>query len=116
MICLNCNCDFELFRNGRGGHNRTFCYECLPLNKDRNKRNQARYELLAKYSNKIKLSRGCDLCGYDKCAQALEWHHIDPNKDNDPSVAIRYSLNRYLYEIDKCTLLCANCHREEHHL
>lgn len=113
MKCQFCGKEFTLIPM-RGGHNRIFCYDCLPTLSDRAERNKARYNLLVKYSNKLKLERGCDRCGYNKCAAALEWHHPLQNKDDDPSNLLRVSLNKYLEEIEKCELLCANCHREEH--
>ena len=115
MKCLNCNKEFVLEQCGSGGHNRDFCYECLPVIKgDRNARSKQRRALLAVYSDKVKLERGCKVCGYNKCAKALEWHHPNSDKDADPSVLLKTSLKHYLQEIEKCELLCANCHREEH--
>jgi hypothetical protein len=67
-----------------------------------------------KYTQKLKLERGCDRCGYKKCAAALEWHHPADDKVAEPSNLLHYSLDKYLTEIEKCELLCANCHREEH--
>jgi len=60
----------------------------------------------------------CNRCGYDKCLEALEFHHIDPEqKDFEIStLGYRNSLERLKKELDKCELLCANCHREEHHI
>jgi hypothetical protein len=56
----------------------------------------------------------CIKCGYNKCINALEFHHRDP-KTKDTSVnAIRRSFNSMKKELDKCDLLCANCHREVH--
>lgn len=58
----------------------------------------------------------CEKCGYDKCIDALEFHHVDPaNKD----FSISHNGNTRSWdetktEIDKCIMLCANCHREEH--
>ena len=58
----------------------------------------------------------CQNCGYSKYIGALEFHHIDPKSK-------RFSLSSngftrkwsdVILEIDKCILLCANCHREEH--
>ena len=57
----------------------------------------------------------CTVCGYDKCREALEWHHIDPStKDITPAKVFSRSYDRILEELSKCVLLCANCHREEH--
>ena len=60
----------------------------------------------------------CFLCGYDKCRQALELHHIDPSlKDIDFNKMItnNRSLQFVHKELQKCVLLCANCHREYHY-
>ena len=113
MICPCCKKEFEL--NGqRGGQNRIYCYECLPVCSDRTERNRARYRLFKKMSDNIKLTRGCDRCGYNKCAGALEWHHPGTDKDKDPSSLLSVSMEAYQAEIEKCELLCANCHREVH--
>lgn len=58
----------------------------------------------------------CENCGYNKCFNALDFHHLDrtikefnisklrcTNFNKNPQVKI---------ELDKCQLLCANCHRE----
>jgi predicted HNH restriction endonuclease len=45
-----------------------------------------------------------------------EFHHKDPiTKDRDPSKMLSLSWNRLQNELDKCDLLCANCHRLVHH-
>jgi hypothetical protein len=58
---------------------------------------------------------GCQICGYNKCATALEWHHRNlDEKESDPSVLLNSSLDSYYKEIEKCILVCSNCHREIH--
>ncbi|NBO23398.1 HNH endonuclease [bacterium] len=59
----------------------------------------------------------CQKCGYDKYFGALEFHHINPEeKDFNPSHYKKYAFDdRVKTELDKCLLLCANCHRETHH-
>ena len=58
----------------------------------------------------------CERCGYDKYYGALEFHHIDPSKkDFSLSHLKRYTFNQIVIdELDKCMLLCSNCHREIH--
>lgn len=58
----------------------------------------------------------CERCGYDTCIDALEFHHKDPtNKDFQISSNVRsIPWEKLKAEVDKCVLLCANCHREEH--
>lgn len=58
----------------------------------------------------------CERCGYNKCKAALEFHHLDP-KEKDFTIAhakLRSFNEEVKRELDKCILLCANCHREEH--
>lgn len=55
----------------------------------------------------------CQLCGYDKCDAALQFHHRDPaEKDFAISQKQFIALEKGLIEIQKCILLCANCHAE----
>lgn len=56
----------------------------------------------------------CIICGYNKCIQALEFHHINvETKDFTISTkGLCRSLEKALTEIKKCILVCANCHRE----
>jgi len=57
----------------------------------------------------------CEVCGYNKCHDALEFHHLDPDeKDFGIGCGSTYSWERTKSELDKCIMLCANCHREEH--
>ena len=56
----------------------------------------------------------CERCGYNKCIEALEFHHLDPTKKDFNVSAHSYSSKRMKDEADKCLLLCSNCHREEH--
>lgn len=60
----------------------------------------------------------CEKCNYSKCIEALEFHHTDPNeKDFGLSAkGLTHSWDKIKNELDKCILLCANCHREEHFL
>lgn len=58
----------------------------------------------------------CFICGYNRCNAALELHHKNP-KEKDPKIkfgSTRRSFDKIKKELDKCVLLCANCHREEH--
>jgi hypothetical protein len=56
----------------------------------------------------------CQLCGYDRCMAALEFHHLDPNhKSFALSVkGVTRSLEELRREAAKCALLCSNCHAE----
>ena len=56
----------------------------------------------------------CCKCGYNKCIGALEFHHTEPgHKDFGISRnGSTRSWKKVKKEIDKCILVCANCHRE----
>lgn len=58
----------------------------------------------------------CQQCGYNRCIDALEFHHIDPaQKDfNISAKGYTRSWEKVKIELDKCMILCANCHRELH--
>jgi len=58
----------------------------------------------------------CINCGYSKCITALEFHHIEPD-GKDFSISQKghtRSWDIIKVELDKCILVCANCHREIH--
>lgn len=57
----------------------------------------------------------CVKCGYKRCISALDFHHLDPNKkDFSISQNMNMSWDKIKKEIDKCILVCSNCHREIH--
>lgn len=57
----------------------------------------------------------CSHCGYDRCLRALVFHHRDPEKKD---LVLSACYNRrwevIKLELDKCDLLCSNCHMERH--
>jgi transposase len=56
----------------------------------------------------------CALCGYDRSAAALQFHHVDP-ANKAFSIAgrgVTRALSTALAEARKCVLLCATCHAE----
>lgn len=56
----------------------------------------------------------CQFCGYNKCQEALDFHHLDSKKKDFNISGGTKSFERLKPEIDKCVLVCANCHREIH--
>jgi len=60
--------------------------------------------------------KSCAICGYNECFKALEFHHLHKDGKDFGITAKGYtrSWNNFKRELDKCILLCANCHREVH--
>ena len=114
-ICLACGKEFDITHKGSGGHNREYCYECYPHGLSRSNRQSLRRSLALKRAKREKILRGCDICGYNKCSAALEWHHYNDNKSFNPAKVLQEgNYSKYQAETEKCQLLCANCHREVH--
>lgn len=62
-----------------------------------------------------KLGGRCACCGYDKNWAALEFHHKnDKLIPMDLTSLGHYSEAVLALELEKCELLCSNCHREHH--
>ena len=56
----------------------------------------------------------CQICGYNRCQEALEFHHLDPSQKDFTISGGTKSFESLKPEVDKCILVCANCHREIH--
>jgi len=120
-------------------NNRKFCIECSPFmrhntspndpikRKTRGWRNYSKKQkdavLMCLYKRGLERRRElykikggkCQICGYNKCERALTLHH------RDPSIKLfGLCLNNLWYkkmdilltELEKCDLLCSNCHAE----
>lgn len=71
---------------------------------------------LREWLNEFKSTKECTLCG-EKHIACLDFHHTNPEeKEIDPSQMISngWSKERMIKELDKCIILCANCHRKMH--
>lgn len=56
----------------------------------------------------------CEICGYSKSLRALQFHHTNP-KEKDFNVGGVIKINdEVIREINKCILVCSNCHSEIH--
>lgn len=104
MNCLRCN---ENLEEGR----RKFCStKC--------KNNYTVTQHRRRLKDKALVYKGgkCERCAYDKCVGALVFHHLDPAQ-KDFQIGGRGTTrawSRIQKELDKCLLLCSNCHAEVH--
>jgi DNA-directed RNA polymerase subunit RPC12/RpoP len=83
---------------------------CLKCSAERVKRRRHKNkELLVKYKG-----GRCVICGYSKCLDAMDFHHVY-GKSFTISLNTRVvAIKRLIREVDKCILVCSNCHREIH--
>lgn len=103
-------CTWHTCENELAGKASKFCsIKCKNKYHVTKSRRERKKKLVAHFGGK------CTRCGYSKSVVALQFHHPDPNKDfgiSDRGVTKSYA--KLLAEAEKCVLLCANCHAEEH--
>jgi DNA-binding CsgD family transcriptional regulator len=56
----------------------------------------------------------CERCGYNKSNSVLQFHHLNPQEKDFNIGNKSYSFERIKKEVDKCIMVCANCHIEIH--
>ncbi len=56
----------------------------------------------------------CSKCGYNKSISVLQFHHLDTDEKDFTIGGKSWSFERLKKEVDKCILVCANCHIEIH--
>lgn len=92
------------------GHTRNICKKCVKENEK--KKYQKRREQFIEYKKSLK----CKKCGEERY-YLLDFHHRDPKeKDFVISDRTRSNFKNLKEEIEKCDVLCSNCHREWHYL
>lgn len=106
-ICPICG---KTFTYKNVGGNRKFCFECSPST------NNPTFKFIAFKKNWIKNhGGGCSKCGYNKCIDALEFHHINSeSKKFNIANKGNFCIEDLVNEAEKCIILCSNCHREIH--
>ena len=83
-----------------------------------NKRDRCRKKEKREWVNNVKDGKVCSKCGEDRWF-CLEYHHIDPKNKKftiADAISMGYGKETILKEIDKCIVLCKNCHGHIHHL
>lgn len=104
---------------------RARCVECQKMywhkmrttDRFRESRNRRRKKVQIENKKKMVAYLGgkCMICGYDKNLAALTFHHRDPTEKEFAVAAIQdHNWSKVKRELDKCDLLCFNCHMELH--
>jgi hypothetical protein len=74
--------------------------------------NRAKRAERKEFLDGIKLASGCTDCGYSKHPAALEFDHLPGTEKVAPVASmVLADMKRLLAEIEKCEIVCANCHR-----
>lgn len=112
-LCARCkiplNSNNTFYREKSRDKLSSFCKKCFSI--------MHKEKISNRKKENVKIKGGkCIRCGYDKCLQALEFHHLIPEeKEFNYSEYRDFNKEKLLKELDKCILLCSNCHREEHY-
>lgn len=110
--CYLCNVELILdtnWKNHRSTRNDYICIECQK-NKIKKLRNEAKKKAVEYLGGK------CMKCGGEFPVYVYDFHHRDPlEKDKGLARLMSSRWEKIKVELDKCDLLCANCHRIEHH-
>jgi hypothetical protein len=56
----------------------------------------------------------CKVCGYNRYIGSLVFHHLNPLEKDFSITAKTISFEKLKAEVDKCELVCSNCHGEIH--
>jgi hypothetical protein len=128
-ICSCCKKEKDIsdfnFRNKNKRKRFEYCKKCHSIRmKEDYKRHKEGYLFKKKVNSakakerftEFKKTLKCSKCGYDKCPDAIDFHHIDSSVKENNISNLRESWEKLMEEIKKCVVLCSNCHRELHYL
>ena len=115
-ICTKCGKELSIdefnWRDKQKGTRRSECKYC------HSGYMKQKYQEKKEIIQSLKSQIACAKCGETR-GYVLDYHHLDPAK-KDTTIARmtsnRYNLDKIYEEIDKCIVLCSNCHREFHYL
>ena len=129
--CSKCDKDKSLSEFSKSikkkdGYN-SYCKECnKTYQKNHYQDNKSYYfdktkqrrKVSKEFIDLIKINNKCLKCSEDDIA-CLDFHHVDEDKDKDFNISEAYrhgvSIETIKREIDKCIILCSNCHRKLHY-
>lgn len=128
-ICVECKTSkpFEeyIWKNAKQGKRHSRCKACMKEyrkkyyengeNLKQRQRVKNRKKSLNAAYKKWKSKQSCRVCKEDS-VECLDLHHLDPSKKEYlvSSVINTASKKKIQKELDKCIVLCSNCHRKVH--
>lgn len=114
-ICTKCKKELPVeefhWRDKSKGKRRSECKTC------HNSFMKEKYQDKKQTFEQMKSEQSCAKCGETR-GYVLDYHHIDPTQKDNTIARItsnKYKIESILSEIEKCVVLCSNCHREFHH-
>ena len=113
-----------IYVNGikRSLHNRKYCFNCSKRQIPQKHQLEVEKIKILSYRQKTKLKsldykgNKCELCGYNACKESLAFHHLNPKEKEFNLSRVSKKWETIKKELDKCILLCHNCHSEVHYL
>lgn len=101
--------NLDNFYKKKDGKIHTYCKSCLNT-ETVNRQRKVKQDAVNYKGGK------CQKCGYGKYIGALHFHHIDPDTKDIKwkNFKLRKFNEAFKLELNKCILLCANCHAEIH--
>jgi hypothetical protein len=126
--CSKCNRlksleEFSFNKRKNDGH-QTICKVCFKLYRDKHYIDNKQYyidkskefrQAKSRFINDIKNNSKCQNCE-ESHISCLDFHHTqDFKKDYEIGNMRSFSEENILKEIDKCIILCSNCHRKVHY-
>lgn len=112
--CEICNEEFDTTSSTR-----IYCYKCSGESSRIDNQTRKHQKTILRRSMKLQavklLGNKCCKCGYNKCIDALEFHHENQDeKEFKLGSGNTISWKEYKKEALKCILVCSNCHKEIH--
>ena len=105
--CKNIKDRTDFYFNKSENRENSYCKQCQ-INQVNKRQLNLKVEMVKLKGN------CCQLCGYNQCLAALEFHHLDRKTKLFTIAKSRKGImsKELQEELDKCILLCSNCHRE----
>lgn len=114
-VCTKCGKELPIeefnWRNKSKGTRRSECKYCHSAFMKK------QYQYKKEFFEQQKAQQSCAKCG-EKRGYVLDFHHLDPTEKEETVARMtsnKYSIENIQKEVNKCIVLCANCHREFHY-